>query len=125
LNWLRKFTMTIVMNMEDGNHMPQYILAALQYIDRHYMKDLFLKTISEEVYVNPWYFSAQFKKHIGLTLGEYVNQTRVRKAKEFLKQKDLKVYQVAEMVGFQDAAYFSTVFKNIEKMSPKEYQKIV
>jgi two-component system response regulator YesN len=125
LNWLKKYTMTIVMNMEDGNHMPQYILAAIQYIGKHYMNDIFLKTISEEVYVNPWYFSTQFKKYIGLTFGEYVNQTRVRKAKEFLKQKDLKVYQVAEMVGFQDASYFSTVFKSIENISPKEYQKII
>lgn len=123
--WLKKFTMVIVMNMEDGNHMPHYILAAIQYIDKHYMGEIFLKTISDEVYVNLWYFSAQFKRYIGLSFGEYVNQTRVRKAKELLKQKDLKVYQVAEMVGFQDAAYFSTVFKSIEHISPKEYQKIV
>jgi YesN/AraC family two-component response regulator len=46
-------------------------------------------------------------------------------AKQFLRQKDLKVYQVAEMVGFQDAAYFSTVFKNVENMSPKDFQKTV
>jgi two-component system response regulator YesN len=125
LIWLKKFTMGIVMSMENGNHMPHYIMAAVQYIDKHYMKDIFLKTISEEVYVNPWYLSAQFKKYVGVTFGEYVNQTRVRKAKEFLKQKDLKVYQVAEMVGFQDAAYFSTVFKSLENISPKEYQKII
>ncbi|TDF93755.1 response regulator [Paenibacillus piri] len=125
LNWFKKFVMAIIMNTEDGNYMPNYINEAIKYINAHYMEDISLKTISDEVYVNPWYFSTQLKKHTGLSFSEYVNQARVRKAKEFLKQKDLKVYQVAEMVGFQDAAYFSTVFKSIEEITPKEYQKMV
>ncbi|NHN30358.1 response regulator [Paenibacillus agricola] len=125
LNWFKKFVMGIIMKTEEGNYMPFYIHAAIKYINTHYMEDITLKMISEEVYVNPWYFSTQLKKHTGLSFSEYVNQARVRKAKEFLKQKDLKVYQVAEMVGFQDAAYFSTVFKSIEDITPKEYQKMI
>lgn len=54
---------------------------------------------------------------------KYLNQVRIKHAKELLKDKNLKVYQVAEMVGFQDATYFSTVFKAIEKKTAKKYQQ--
>jgi two-component system response regulator YesN len=54
-----------------------------------------------------------------------LNQIRIRIAKELLQHKDLKVYQVSEMVGFSDSTYFNTVFKNIESITPKEYQKII
>jgi two-component system response regulator YesN len=125
LNWINKFTMAIIMKTEAESQMPHYIHVGIQYIDMHYMEDISLKTISDEVYLNPWYFSTQFKKFIGVTFSDYLNQARVRKAKEFLKQQDLKIYQVAEMVGFQDAAYFSTVFKGIESISPKEYKNLI
>lgn len=125
LNWINKFTMAIIMKTETESQMPHYIHVGIKFIDTHYMKDISLKTISDEVYLNPWYFSTQFKKYMGVTFSDYLNQARMRKAKEFLKQKDLKIYQVAEMVGFQDAAYFSTVFKSVESMSPKEYKNLI
>lgn len=123
LDWLKNYLMSIVMCMNDENLNPQYILSAIRYIELNYMRDLSLKEVADAVYLNPWYFSSQFKKHVNLSFSEYLNVVRCRIAKDFLRQKDLKVYQVAEMVGFQDAAYFSTVFKSIEKMSPKEFQK--
>ncbi|NRF95863.1 response regulator [Paenibacillus frigoriresistens] len=110
---------------EGETAVPGSIQAAIQYIELHYMDDISLKTLSDSVFLNPWYFSSQFKKYMKVTFSEFLNQVRVRMAKNFLKQKDLKVYQVAEMVGFQDAAYFSTVFKNLEQMSPKDFQKTV
>lgn len=125
LGWLKKFTMGMILSSVSEDQVPQYIHKAIKFIEQHYMEELSLKTVSDVVYLNPWYFSTQFKKHLNLSFSEYLNQVRVRMAKQFLKQSDLKVYQVAEMVGFQDAAYFSTVFKNIEYMSPKEFQQSV
>lgn len=125
LNWINKFTMAIIMKTKAESQMPHYIHVGIKYMDTHYMDNISLKTISDKVYLNHWYFSTQFKKYMGVTFSDYLNQIRVHKAKEFLKQKDLKVYQVAEMVGFQDAAYFSTVFRSIESMSPKEYKNLV
>ncbi|KQX62669.1 response regulator [Paenibacillus sp. Root444D2] len=125
LDWLKNMIMNIVTNLHVEGPTPQYIHAVKKYIETHYMEDLCLKTVSDTVFLNPWYFSTQFKKYMNITFSEYLNQVRVRMAKQFLRQRDLKVYQVAEMVGFQDAAYFSTVFKNVENMSPKDFQKTV
>jgi len=124
-DWLHKVLFAILKDTQEEEQTPHYILAAIKFMERHYMEEIDLKRISEEVYLNPWYFSSQFKKYMQLSFSEYLNHMRVKIAKQFLKQKDLKVYQVAEMVGFQDAAYFSTVFKNIERMSPKDFQKTV
>ncbi|SDX49415.1 response regulator [Paenibacillus sp. CF384] len=121
--WLKTYLMSAIMCMNDETHNPHYIQTAIRYIEMNYMKDLTLKEVADAVYLNAWYFSSQFKKYTRVTFSEYINLIRIRIAKEFLRQKDLKVYQVAEMVGFQDAAYFSTVFKGIEHMSPKEFQQ--
>lgn len=125
LGWLKAFTMSIIMNTKKEDQLPHYIHSAVKFIDRHYMEDISLKAVSDAVYLNPWYFSTQFKKYMDVSFSEYLNHVRIRMAKEFLRQRDLKVYQVAEMVGFQDAAYFSTVFKQVEQMSPKEFQRIL
>lgn len=123
LEWLKQYLYMTMMFIRDKEQKPHYIQAAIQFIERYYMEDVTLKSVSEAVFLNPWYFSTQFKKYMNVSFSDYLNQIRIRVAKEFLKQKDLKVYQVAEMVGYQDAAYFSTVFKNMENVSPKEYQK--
>ena len=123
LKWLRNFTMAIAMSVVSNEKIPGYIHVAIKYIETHFMEDISLKKLADEVYLNPWYFSTQFKKFTGLTYSEYINKVRIRYSKELLSMhKDLKIYQIAELVGFKDAAYFSTVFKNIEKKSPKEYQ---
>lgn len=123
LDWLKQHLYMTMMFIRDKEQRPHYIQAAIQFMERYYMEDVTLKTVSDAVFLNPWYFSTQFKKYMNVSFSDYLNQIRIRVAKEFLKQKDLKVYQVAEMVGYQDAAYFSTVFKNMENISPKEYQK--
>jgi two-component system response regulator YesN len=123
VDWLKNFIMIIISNLHGEEVSPQYIHVVKKFIETHYMEDICLKTVSDTVFLNPWYFSSQFKKYMNITFSEYLNQVRVRMAKQFLRKKDLKVYQVAEMVGFQDAAYFSTVFKSVENISPKDYQK--
>lgn len=102
---------------------PKYIINAISYIEVNYMKDISLKDVADHVYLNPWYFSTQFKKHVEISMNEYLNSVRIRFAKELLKDNSLMIYQVAEMVGFNDPAYFSTVFKRIENITPQQYHK--
>ncbi len=123
LNWIRNFTITIAMYTKDTDNVPHYIRMAIKYIFEYYMTGITLTEVADKVYLNPWYLSSQFKRYINITFVEYLNKVRVDAAKDLLKQKDLKIFQVAEMVGFQDATYFATVFKSLEHITPKEYQK--
>lgn len=102
---------------------PRYIADAIRYIRAHYMENLQLPDISREVFLNEWYFSSQFKKHMGMSFKEFLNATRIEAAKRLLLENDLKVGQIAEMVGFSDATYFATTFKYNTGSTPKEFRK--
>ncbi|MBB3128512.1 YesN/AraC family two-component response regulator [Paenibacillus rhizosphaerae] len=123
MRWVKHISASLLLRSDGEEAVPGYIQTTVRYVEENYMEELTLKSLSDKVYLNPWYFSTQFKKWMNVSFSEYVNLVRVRMAKQLLRQKDLKVYEVAEMVGFKDAAYFSTVFKHLERMSPKDYQK--
>ena len=56
---------------------------------------------------------------------EYITETRIASAKEMLEQGDLKVYEIAEKLGYESAFYFSKVFKKVTGLSPREYQQSI
>lgn len=53
---------------------------------------------------------------------EYITRVRIDEAKRLLKETDEKIYQIAAKVGFEDAYYFSKIFKNVAGVSPKEWR---
>ena len=58
-----------------------------------------------------------------MNFNEYLNQIRIRKAKQLLRKPDAVVYQVSEAVGFHDYKYFTKVFKRICGCAPGEYSR--
>lgn len=74
------------------------------------------------MYLNHIYLGQLFKKETGLSLNDYINKVRINKAKKLLKETGAMVYEIADQVGFSDSQYFSTVFKKIVGVSPKEYR---
>jgi len=54
---------------------------------------------------------------------EYITETRIAAAKEMLEQSNLKVYEIAEKLGYESSFYFSKVFKKVTGLSPREYQQ--
>ena len=103
---------------------PRYIHEAVTFIRKNYMNDIRLNDVAEHAYLNEWYLSTQFKKYCGMTFKEYLNHIRMEAAKELLRQPDLKLWQICEMVGMRDATYFTNVFKKYASMSPREYQRL-
>jgi two-component system, response regulator YesN len=99
---------------------------ALDYINRHFHEDITLNVVSEQVYMSPWYFSKLFKKETGETFTEFLLKCRIEKAKKLLKGSfELKAYEVAEQVGFNDARYFGQIFKKETGLTPMEYRDSV
>lgn len=95
---------------------------ALEYIRENYQEKLRLIDVADQVYVSQWHLSKLLNKHTGKTFSEILNGARMERAKELLKDPSLRIYDVAEMVGFQDLAHFSRVFKKMEGMSANEYR---
>lgn len=107
---------------QERARIPAYIRKAAAFMEANYMQELSLQTVADHVALNPWYFSSQFKKYKGVSMGEYLNQVRIQAAVGLMQESDLKLGEIAELVGFHDSAYFSSVFKKLKKMTPKEYR---
>jgi len=95
-----------------------------KYIEENVGEDISLVRLGEVVHFNPSYLSRLYKQVTGKTLSEYITEVRVRKAMEMLKQKDLKIYEVANKVGFKKPSYFTRFFKKITNMTPQEYRNL-
>lgn len=95
---------------------------ALEYINEHYKEKLRLVDVADYVFVSQWHLSKLLNKHTGQNFSEALNKARITQAKELLKNPSLRIYDIAEEVGFQDLAHFSRVFKKLEGISANEYR---
>lgn len=98
------------------------IETALRYIHDNYHLGISLHNVAEKIYMNPSYFSRVFHEEVGETLSRYLIRIRITKAKELLEQTPLKVYEVADRVGYRDFRHFVKTFKEWEGMTPAQYR---
>jgi two-component system response regulator YesN len=101
----------------------RYVQAAIEYIEKNYSdKDFSIGKLSESMSVSEGHISRLFKSETEISINNYLTRYRIRKAMDFLKDVQSKVYEVAEKVGYQDIAYFSNTFKKLVGTAPSEYQ---
>ena len=99
------------------------IAASLDLIEKHYRDPRFnLTALAAELCVTPNYLSIRFKEEMGVGFMKYLLDRQIETAKRLLADPQYKVYQVSEMVGFQDEKYFSRQFKKLVGVTPKEYR---
>lgn len=102
----------------------KYVLDAMNYIAEHYYDhDISITPIARFLGVSESHLSHVFKKETNYTVVNYLTQYRIHTAMKLLKDFKYKVYEVAEMVGYRDVAYFSSTFKKLAGLSPSEYQE--
>lgn len=99
------------------------ISKAVRYIQSNYNSNLTLSEVAKLVNMSPGYFSSAFKKEIKHSFIEYLNMTRVERAKKLLCGTEFKSYEIADKVGFSDNTYFCKVFKKVSGISPIEYRE--
>ena len=85
------------------------------------MDKLNLTQISQEIHANGSYLSRLYKTKTGQNLFDVINKMKLEKAKEYMSQGK-RIYEIAQMVGFDDVSYFSRVFRKYEGCSPREYE---
>lgn len=93
-----------------------------ELIAQQYAQGITLESIAEQVYLSPNYLSVLFSKDTGTTFKDYLVRFRLQKAKELLRDPSLKIYQVAQQVGYGDWRYFSEIFKRTTGQSPAQYR---
>ncbi len=119
--WMKKVLNVLERKKEEHTHNPVY--AAKQWISQNLAQNITIKKIADYVYMNPTYFCELFKNETDETVLDYVTRLRLETARELLTRKDLKVYDVAKMVGYADAKYFSKLFKKHYGETPSTYKE--
>lgn len=101
----------------------KYVQSAIACIEENYADPtLSISAIAGTLGISEGHLSHTFKKETDSTLLAYLTRFRIHKAMELLQDCRVKVYEVAERVGYRDIAYFSATFKKMVGMSPSEYQ---
>jgi two-component system response regulator YesN len=91
-------------------------------IQEQYGGNVSLKSVAQQIYMNPNYLGKLFKATTAMTFNDYLLQTRMEKAKELLLQSDLKVYEIAGTVGYNELDWFYKRFKAYTGVSTSEYR---
>lgn len=95
---------------------------AIQIISKKYMEDLSLQIIADELNLHPVWLSQLFKKETGQTYLDFLTGKRMEQAKKLLRETSLKIYEIAESVGYHDLQHFGSVFKKRVGQTPKEFR---
>lgn len=102
---------------------PYYIQEVISYIKGHWAETICLDKLAQRFQINKTYLSHQFKKHVGTGIINYISTVRIKKCKAMLMQTNLSVTEIANMNGFDDANYFTKIFKKTTGMTPVQYRK--
>lgn len=86
------------------------------------MKKMSLKSLGEQFYVNNVYLGQLYKKKYGIVFRDYLNNLRMEKALELLEDTNLRIYAIAEEVGFGKPEYFINKFVQNYHMTPNQYR---
>ncbi|NQX47953.1 response regulator [Paenibacillus tritici] len=92
------------------------------YIEENLTRDLSLVRLSDVIHFNPSYLSRLFKQERGINLSEYIEDMRIRQAKDLLKRGELKVAEVGSLIGYVTPQSFTRVFKKWTGTTPQEYR---
>ena len=118
--WLKEIV-TILLQQE--YHSNSLVKRVKRYVLGCYYGDISLTSIAEAMEVNANYLSRAFSKEYGDSLVSYINLVRVQAAAKLLLESNLKNYEIAERVGYQNVEHFSRIFKKIQGQTPGDYRR--
>lgn len=113
-------------NQKLQTHLSQGpISKALQYIYENWDKEIKVNDLANQVHLSKNYFGELFQNETGMTVQQYINKLKIDHARLLLEDKTLNINSIADIIGYQDANYFSRIFKKAYHMTPKEYRAVI
>lgn len=100
-----------------------FVFRAIEYINSHIAENLTIDSISATVFMSKYYFCRKFKETTGLSVMDYILNTRISLAQEMLLNGKLSISQISDLCGFSNLAYFCNIFKKKNGKTPSQYRK--
>ena len=109
---------------QNKNNLTNKIKLVLNYINDHYSEDISINTLADLCEYSEYHFMRFFKKHIGLTCIQYINNLRLEKSSILLTSTNNAIMDISLEVGFDNLSYFNKLFKRKYNLTPKEFRTI-
>lgn len=106
-----------------GEQKKHNLLPIKEYLDEHYAQKISLDELAERFGISKFYLTRVFKEQYGVSVNNYLLQTRITKAKNMLRFTDEKIETIGHACGLGEANYFSRMFRQAEGISPSEYRQ--
>jgi AraC-like DNA-binding protein len=104
--------------------LPPLIRDSLCLVEERYAESLFnVNTAADHFNITPSYFNRLFKKYIGLSFSEYLNDHRMKVACSLLLTTNYSIGSIPEAVGISNVNYFYTLFKKIHNLTPQQFRQ--
>ncbi|MBI9100974.1 MAG: response regulator [Spirochaetales bacterium] len=119
---------TSILSLSSRNfeeRLSRFIPRTKEFIKEHYSENITLDQIGTHLSVSRNYLSRIFKEETGIKIWDYLTEIRMEKARELLVKTNLKTSDIAEKVGYENATYFSSIFKKVNGLPPKEYRNSI
>lgn len=119
----------VVLKNLDGSHLPfefshnKYLDEAKNYISEHYREKIAVADIAYKLGISEGYLYHLFKRGTNMSVMEYCNSYRVNMAKQYIKNGAFSLKEISVLVGIDDPAYMSRLFKKITGVSYREYRE--
>ena len=108
---------------ESKEHRPKWLNTVLELLHEKFNEPLKLSDVAREVGYHPVHVTRVFRRHYGVSMGDFIRQLRIDFAREHLLRNDMPLVDVALSAGFPSQAYFSTTFKRETGLTPGQYRR--
>lgn len=122
--WAQNYCLSAIQCLSAGNFSSNTLTnQIIEYIDRHYMENINLKSLAGVFYLNVAYLGQLLKNNLGENFSDYLNKKRISEVKRMIVLENYKVYDSIAKAGFQTTEYFYRQFKRYENVSFADFRK--
>ncbi|MCA0755657.1 response regulator [Paenibacillus sp. N4] len=125
LSWMRRrfFELSELLYVKKQKQKRKLVEEIIKYIDEGLEHRITLKEVAAHFDFTPNYLGTLFKEETGTLFSDFLNERRMNRVCQLLADPTLKVYEIAERVGYKNIIYFNRQFKQSTGMTPGEYRK--
>ena len=124
VGWLRNCVLAVAEKTGSEKENEDDLIGRTKaFVEKNYARKLTLDDVAGAVYVNKSYLSRVYKQKTGENLFDTINRRKIEEAKRQIAEGKKKIWEIAELVGVEDTAYFSKMFKRYTGLSPREYER--
>ena len=123
---LKRSYESLLLNQDQSStHHDETIIKVQEWLQDHYTQSIQIAELARQFQLSARSLNRRFKQATNTTPLQYLQDLRIAQAKELLKQSNLVISEIADQVGYQDASYFTGLFKKVNSVTPNEYRRLV